>query len=488
MTVPDAENSASRRSAGSPTVDGAEADRGGGALGVSHLRGDRALPDELVEAEFVAGELLGHLGRGAEGVAGGTDGLVGFLRVRCLAAVDPRRLRHVLGAVQLGGLAPGGRDGLVAQRGRVRTHIGDVAVFVEPLGHLHRALRGEAQLAAGLLLQGGGGERRGRAAGVRLGVDGADAEFGVLQPRRERGGEFLVEVDGVAGGELAVVVEVPAAGDLGAVDGGEFGFEGAGTGAELAGEVPVGGGLEGHPLAFAVHHHAGDDGLHAAGGEAAGHLAPQHRGDLIAVEPVQDAPGLLGVHQVLVDIAQVVHGAVDGFLGDFTEGHPVDGNLGLEHFQQVPRDGLALAVPIGCEIESVGVFELGLELGDLLLLVRGHHVVRLEVVVDVDGELAQRGLLQFRGELRGLREVADVTNGGLHYEAFAEVLGDGLALGGRLHNHEFLAGFGLAWHGAPTEKGGSGRCAHTRLVHHILQNPAHPAGNDGPADAGFRPQ
>ena len=137
-----------------------------------------------------------------------------------------------------------------------------------------------------------------------------------------------------------------------------FALKDAGAGAELAGQVPVGRGLEGHAFAFAVHHHAGDHGLHAAGGQAAGHLAPQHRGDLVAVEAVQDAAGLLGVHQVLVDIAQVVHGAVDGFLGDFAEGHPVDGDLGLEHFQQVPRDGLALAVPIGCEIEGVGVFEL----------------------------------------------------------------------------------------------------------------------------------
>ena len=72
----------------------AEADGGGGALGVGHLRGNRALPDQLVEPEFVAGELLGHLGRGAEGVAGGTDGLVGLLGVGGLAGVDPRGLRE----------------------------------------------------------------------------------------------------------------------------------------------------------------------------------------------------------------------------------------------------------------------------------------------------------------------------------------------------------------------------------------------------------
>ncbi|MCY1229099.1 hypothetical protein D9M72_414540 [compost metagenome] len=202
-----------------------EADGGRGALGVAHLGGNGALPDELVEPEFVTRELLSHLRRGAEGVAGGADGLVGFLRVGCLAGVNTGRLRHVLRAVEFGGLAPGSRHGFIAQRGRVRTHIGDVAVFVEALGHLHGALGGEPQLAARFLLQRGGGERSGRTAGVGLGVDGADTEFRVLQPGGQRRGKFLVQVRDVARGEFAVVVEVPAAGHLGAVDGSELRLE-----------------------------------------------------------------------------------------------------------------------------------------------------------------------------------------------------------------------------------------------------------------------
>ncbi|MCY1248794.1 hypothetical protein D9M72_622650 [compost metagenome] len=76
---------------------------------------------------------------------------------------------------------------------------------------------------------------------------------------------------------------------------------------------------------------------------------------------------------------------------------------------------------------------------------------------DVDRELTDGGFLEFGGELGRLRQITNVTDGGLNDEALAQVLGDGLALGRRLHNHEFLAGFGLAWHGAPTEKGWLGQ-------------------------------
>src|SRR5699024_3724542 len=48
----------------------------GGALGVGHLGGDGALPDQLVETELVARELAGHLGGRAEVITRGTDRLV----------------------------------------------------------------------------------------------------------------------------------------------------------------------------------------------------------------------------------------------------------------------------------------------------------------------------------------------------------------------------------------------------------------------------
>jgi hypothetical protein len=60
---------------------------------------------------------------------------------------------------------------------------------------------------------------------------------------------------------------------------------------------------------------------------------------------------------------------LDGLRGDLVEDHPADRDLRVERLEQVPGDGLALAVLIGGEEELVRVLEQRLELGDLLLLV-----------------------------------------------------------------------------------------------------------------------
>ena len=197
----------------------------------------------------------------------------------------------------------------------------------------------------------------------------------------------------------AGVVEVGAAGDADAVDAVELGGEHprvvAGAGVEGGVDVPVGGDAELHPLALLVDHQAGGDGLHAAGGEAGHDLLPQHRGDLVAVEAVEDAARLLGLDEVVVDLAGVLDRGEDRGLGDLVEDHPVDRQAlrRLELVEEVPRDGLALAVLIGGEVEGVGVLDQLLQLGDVALLVARHDVVGLEAVVDVDREAAPRLVL-----------------------------------------------------------------------------------------------
>ena len=89
-----------------------------------------------------------------------------------------------------------------------------------------------------------------------------------------------------------------------------------------------------------------------------------------------------------VEFARVVLRELDSLLGDLVKDHALDRNLRIEHLQQVPRDGLALAVLIRREVELVGVLERALEIGDRLLFRVAHHVVGLEAVLDVDAELA----------------------------------------------------------------------------------------------------
>ena len=165
-----------------------------------------------------------------------------------------------------------------------------------------------------------------------------------------------------------------------------------------------------HALTFPGDHEARGHRLHAPRRQGGADLAPQEGRDLVAVEAVEDAAGLLRVHEVGVQVARVLQGALDRFLRDFVEHHAAHGNLRLQNLQEVPRDGLTLAVLISCQEEFVGFLEELLEFGDLFLLVRVHHVVGRETVVHVDGEATEGPLLHVLGQLGGLREVADVAD------------------------------------------------------------------------------
>ncbi len=161
------------------TRNAAEANGDGVPGGVGHLRGQRALPNELVQPELVTRKLAGQLARGHEPVAGRPNRLVRLLRVLDFLLVTPRRVGQELAAVQLTHLRTRRVQRRLGQRRGVGTHVGDVAVFVEPLGDSHRRLRRKTQLAARLLLQRARHERRGRRAAVRLAFDRPDDEIAV---------------------------------------------------------------------------------------------------------------------------------------------------------------------------------------------------------------------------------------------------------------------------------------------------------------------
>ena len=337
---------------GPGTRDPLDADRYRFPGRVLHLRRDRALPDQVVQPQLVALEAgpLGF-GRGAEPVAGRADRLVRLLRVLHLARVGARRVRHVLRAVELTRLLPGGSDRGLRQRDRVGPHIGDVAVLVQPLGHGHRVLSGEPQLAGGLLLQRRGAERRVRRTAVRPALDRVDPEAGgvVAQPGGERGGARAVQVQDVGAAQFTLRREVAALGDPRAVHGQQRGgearravgkpFPAVLLGGELRLEVPVARGPEGDPLPLLVDDQPGRDRLDAAGRQPWHDLLPQHRRHFVPVEPVQDAPGLIGVYLAVVELGRVGDRSRDRLRRDLVEDHPHGRNLRLQLFEKVPRDG-----------------------------------------------------------------------------------------------------------------------------------------------------
>ena len=141
-------------------------------------------------------------------------------------------------------------------------------------------------------------------------------------------------------------------------------------------------------LALALADDAHRDRLHAAGGEPAAHLLPQERADLVADQPVEDAARLLRVVLVPIELERVLDRLLNGLLGDLVEQDAVDVLLVADALGDVPGDGLAFAIGVGRQVDVLFVFRGLLELVDDFALAVNDLVLRLEVVLDVDAELA----------------------------------------------------------------------------------------------------
>jgi hypothetical protein len=142
-----------------------------------------------------------------------------------------------------------------------------------------------------------------------------------------------------------------------------------------------------------------------------------------AEEPVDDAARLLGVDQAVVDVAPVRDRVVDRRAGDLVEHHALHRHLRLELLEEVPADGLTLAILIGREEELVRRLQRRLQLPDDVLLVLVDDVGRFEAVVHIDAE-------PFGGQ------VTDVADRRLDDEIVAQEPGDGAGLGWGFDNHE----------------------------------------------------
>ena len=202
---------------------------------------------------------------------------------------------------------------------------------------------------------------------------------------------------------------------------------------------PVLAGDEGFDLLLALDDHAQRRRLHAAGGQPALHLAPQHRRQVEADQVVERAPRLLRIDQVAGDRARVGHRFLDRARRDLGEHHPLQGLVLeqaalLQDLGDVPADRLALAVRVGRQEQGVGALGGLGDRVDVLLVLLDQVVAHGEAVVRVD-----------RAFLR--HQVADMAVGGQDGEVLAEVLVDRLGLGGRLDDEEVLGHGGRSLYG-----------------------------------------
>ncbi len=277
----------------------------------------------------------------------------------------------------------------------------------------------------------------------RIGFGARDAIRDIAQAVGQPLRPFRVEqhdvVDARRGDLAGGGVEIATFGDALGVELDERRAERRVVGDEGSFEIGPLPGAETHAGALALDDHADGDTLHPARrrGLAPAEDAPQDRRGLPTHDAVELAPPLLGFHELHVEVARVGERFADGVGRDLVKNHAPDGDARIERFQDVPADGLALAILVGGEDELVGALERGLQLGDDLLLVGRHDVAGVEVVVGVDaGQAAVRLLLVVGDLFLAARKVADVPDTCFHRVIAPEVARDGLGLRGGLDDHE----------------------------------------------------
>ena len=282
--------------------------------GVCHLAGQEPAPDKLIQPVLVRCQAAPYPLR-VQLYMGWPDGLVGILGF-CLGLVHMELAIVILLTVAIGDKIRSGSHCLIAKPQGIGTHIGNEAqgsltlhiyAFVELLGDHHGLLGSHVQLPGSLLLQGRGGE--GRCGGPLL-----------LRLLHVGNGEGLAGNIGNDSIGLGLILQLPFL-FLTII----MGHKGAGLLQPVQRHIkaPVFLWLEGPDLLLPVHHHPGGNALDTSGGKPSANLFPQQGRELIAHDPVQNPAGLLGIHQVIVDIPGMLDGVLDHLLGDLVEGDPV---------------------------------------------------------------------------------------------------------------------------------------------------------------------
>ena len=186
----------------------------------------------------------------------------------------------------------------------------------------------------------------------------------------------------------------------------------------LAVEVP--------DLLLPIHHHAGGHGLNPAGGQAGLDLAPEEGGQLIAHDPVQNAAGLLGIDQILVNAAGVLDALGDHLFGDLIEGDPLGLLIiQLQQLLQMPGDGFALPVRVRCQVDGLGGLGFLLQFADQFLFITDGDILGLKAMLNIHAHFA-------------LGQVPQVAHGGGHLIVAAQVFLDGFGFRRGFDDHQVL--------------------------------------------------
>ena len=401
-----------------------EEDRLGLELRLGHLAGQEAVVDEAVEFELVRGQIFGRLFRCELGHRG-ADRLVGLLGSLGLGGVIFGLGGQVAVAeLLLDEMACFGY-GLFGQVEAVGPHIGDdphgplvgLDPFVEFLGHHHGLFGRETELGGGGLLEGGGHKGRRGFALAAGGLDGADFESLPLGRLDDTIGLFPVFE-----GHLF---------DL-------FAFEAVDIGLDTLFEDPLDApvlfGFEGFDLPFPIDDEFERRTLDPSGGEALLDLAGQQGREFVSDDPVQQAPGLLGIHTLHVDMSRVFQSMLDSAFGDLVKDDAGEGlRILADGFGDMVADRFSFAVFIRRDIDGLGFLGQFLELFDCGTGISWDGVFGDELpLFDGDAEAA-------------FGQIPNMPFGGDDFVVLAQKVADGPRFGGRLDDDEVFHIYGCLW-------------------------------------------
>ena len=293
--------------------------------------------------------------------------------------------------------------------------LAQINAFIKLLHHLHGLGSGKIQLSAGFLLQAGSGERRLRPLELFAQFTLRYSKAGVQNTLL---GGFCLRF--VADNGLFAVQQhqLRIAADLASLLGRRF---------EFGGNIPIFLRDESLDLPLPVHDQTGGYALHTAGRQSLLDLSPKQRADLVAHQTIQCAPRLLRVHPIHINGPGMADRILHGLFGNFMEfDAALLRRINIQHIGQMPGNGLSLAVRVGCEINHVRALGFLADARQNIAPAPNGDILHGKVVAGVYTDLR-------------FRQVADVPLRGFDLIAFPQKFFDGLCLGRRFHDHQFLA-------------------------------------------------
>ena len=246
--------------------------------------------------------------------------------------------------------------------------VGDQTGFVERLSGAHRSLSRKSQhIHPGLLESGGSVGRIGMASSFRL-FSSRDQIFLFFEFRGDPVGIFLAANRNL----YPVLFE-------------KFRFEISAV-AQFSKDFPVFFGVKGLALLLSINHQPHRYRLHSPRRKTVPDLLPKERGKFVAHQPIQNPPGLLGIHELLVNFPRRKERLLHRFFRDFMESDPF-GFVVPDQLFDVPGDRLPLPIRVSGEKNLLGCGRRFFQLRDDLFFPRNLVVLGGKIVLHIHSQI-----------------------------------------------------------------------------------------------------